>query len=335
MNYANAEVRQHHMALVEELLERYDVDGIELDWLRFPNHLKSKDDAHFIDDFITEVRKRADAWSKNREHKIQIAVRVPSDPDASDNIGLKAVHWAKQGWVDIIIAATNWGTTDFDVRFDLWRKRLGEDVSKRILLLGGAERMTAAYPGAKLYFMDVPMLYGFTDNMRFRGADGTYLFNWFDSPKESDTVYRQLLDGGLSVEWTRQSERRYPISFRNIGPSGTQLPKETDSSVTARILMGGEVSKSGTISLVAGFEKRDGLATAVFAATLNGKNIGTPAEATEIKFSRLEGAAVPGRLVIFPCPPDVLQTGENELVLHQTGGEKQRLIWVELKVVPK
>lgn len=39
MNYAHAEVRAHQMAFVGELLERYDPDGLELDWMRFGWHL--------------------------------------------------------------------------------------------------------------------------------------------------------------------------------------------------------------------------------------------------------------------------------------------------------
>jgi uncharacterized lipoprotein YddW (UPF0748 family) len=32
LNYPHAEVRRYQMAFVQELLERYDPDGLELDW---------------------------------------------------------------------------------------------------------------------------------------------------------------------------------------------------------------------------------------------------------------------------------------------------------------
>ena len=39
LNYAHAAVREHQMSFVRELLERYDADGLELDWMRFGYHL--------------------------------------------------------------------------------------------------------------------------------------------------------------------------------------------------------------------------------------------------------------------------------------------------------
>ena len=333
LDYAHPEVRQHQMNFIEELLERYDADGIELDWLRFTKHLKSKDDAHFLDDFVAEVRKRTDEWSQKRGRKIQVAVRVPSHPDAAESVGLNAVHWAKQGWVDMIIASTFWGTTDFDISLGRWRERLGDNVVQRVRLIGGAECMTGAYPGAKFTMMDVPTLYGFVDNMRYREADGVYLFNWFDRGQHpvADSVYQEMLAGGLKAETLRQNERRYLVSFRNVGaPNGVQLPKETDQPATVRILMGTNPDELGSAFLILAFEKREGLESATFSAALNGKDLGSHVE--EESLAILGGD--PGRAIKFHCPLDSLRRGKNELVLQQTVGKKQRLVWVELRVVP-
>jgi hypothetical protein len=40
LDYGVPEVREHAMAFIGELLERYDPDGIELDWMRFGWHFK-------------------------------------------------------------------------------------------------------------------------------------------------------------------------------------------------------------------------------------------------------------------------------------------------------
>ena len=39
LDYSHPEVRAYSLAFVKELLGRYDVDGIECDWMRFPEHL--------------------------------------------------------------------------------------------------------------------------------------------------------------------------------------------------------------------------------------------------------------------------------------------------------
>lgn len=340
LDYAHPEVREYQLAFVRELLERYDPDGIELDWLRFQYNLKEKngrcdEDAHFIDDFVRNVRQLVDEWSKKRGREIKLGVRVPSNPDASDARGLKAVHWAKEAWIDWIVASTDWGVTDFDIRFDHWKERLGPEAAERVILLGGAERLTSAYPGAKNVVYDVPALYGFADNARFRGADGVYLFNWFDggagTPPESS--YRRLLDGGFSCDFLVEQERRYPLCFRNIAPAGlpnaAQLPRETDKPVTVRILAGKAV-QPGKAVLVLGFEKRDGLDAAAFSLSCNGKSLDAPEE--EKGLTRLGSA--PARALRFSCPSGDVRAGDNDIVLTQTKGEKQRLVWVELRVLP-
>ena len=40
LNYGLAPVREHALALIREVCERYDVDGLELDWNRFPLHFR-------------------------------------------------------------------------------------------------------------------------------------------------------------------------------------------------------------------------------------------------------------------------------------------------------
>ena len=39
-DFAQQGVRVHYLAFVGELMQQYDCDGIELDWMRFPEHVK-------------------------------------------------------------------------------------------------------------------------------------------------------------------------------------------------------------------------------------------------------------------------------------------------------
>ena len=41
LDYGIPEVREHAMSFIRELLERYDPDGIELDWMRFGYHFST------------------------------------------------------------------------------------------------------------------------------------------------------------------------------------------------------------------------------------------------------------------------------------------------------
>ena len=333
-DYAHQAVRDHQLAFVRELLERYDTDGIELDWLRFPYHLQAgrfKEDARYIDEFVSDVRHLTREWAAKRGHAIGLSVRVPSFPDAAEGLGFRAVHWACHGWVDMIVAATYFGTTDYNIRLDLWRERLG-DAAGKVLLLACSELNTRAfYPAAPTtQNQRLSLLYGFVDNARFRGADGIYLFNWFDDGPDSNPDYRKLLAEGIDAEVIRSRERRYPVTYRDIAPAGVsndaQLPKETDTEQSIRIMMGSK-PQTGSILLILGFEGQNELQAATFSASLNGKDLERHEE--EYELARL--GSTPQRAVKFHCPPESLQCGENEMRLRQIAGTKQRLVWVELR----
>lgn len=66
-SYTNAAVREVYSAYAKELLERYDVDGIEFDWLRFPSLVekgRGERDAHYITEFMRMARPHVKAAEK-------------------------------------------------------------------------------------------------------------------------------------------------------------------------------------------------------------------------------------------------------------------------------
>ena len=99
-NYKYAKVRRHAFAMVDEILDRWDADGIELDWLRFPNNLtlgKEEELSHVLTDFMREVRKHADAAAKRRGHPVRIATRIPTVYAVARHLGFDPETWAREG----------------------------------------------------------------------------------------------------------------------------------------------------------------------------------------------------------------------------------------------
>jgi len=100
LDYGQEPVRAHHLALVRELLQRYDPDGLELDWMRFGWHFapgKEAEGAEVLTEFMHEVRALAEEAAKRRGHPIKISARVPAHPDAARGLGMDAVRWGKEG----------------------------------------------------------------------------------------------------------------------------------------------------------------------------------------------------------------------------------------------
>lgn len=85
LNYAYAPVRQHRLAIISELIEKFDIDGIEFDFMRFPFYFPY-DSAHAyrhtMTAFIRQARARIDELTADRDRPFYLGVRVP------DTLGL-------------------------------------------------------------------------------------------------------------------------------------------------------------------------------------------------------------------------------------------------------
>ncbi len=163
LDYGHPEVRAHAMNFIEELLDRYDPDGLELDWMRFGWHFKAGEEAQgaeTLTKFMREVRQRTNAWSEKRGHPILLGVRVPSHPDAARGLGMDGVRWAQEGLLDMLVPSPFWTTTDYDIPVELWRAQIGA-VADHVVLAPGIEHNSRAYPGAEVFVNDLAATRGF------------------------------------------------------------------------------------------------------------------------------------------------------------------------------
>ena len=338
MNYAHAAVREHQMAFVRELLERYDPDGLELDWMRFGYHLtpgREREESGILTDFVRTVRALTADWSKKRNRSILLSVRVPAHPDAASGLGMDAVLWAREGLVDMVVPCPFWTSSDFDIPVELWLERLG-DSAQRVAVVPGIEHNARPWPGGAAVANDLASLRGFAVSAYHRGADSLYLFNWMDSQTRPVTgsQYTRLLREGLSRLGVRNASRRHPVCFRDTVPpgfpNGVQLPAPARDGKTFRIHVGPK-PKSGKVWAIVGLSQRDGVAEASFQASLNGRVL----EASENVADRQRFGGGAARAVRFPCPLDAVRDGNNQLHIGQVKGSvAQQIVWVEIRVEP-
>lgn len=206
LDFSLSEVRDYKLAFIAELLERYDLDGIELDWLRFPAFLKpgyELDDAPLITEFMRQVRELANQAGDRWHHSVNVAVRLPGRPEYARRLGFDFLTWVKEDLMDEVTVSNFWPTTDFDMPLELWKGMLGPS----IVLNAGLEINAQAYPGAPMMVHTPEMLAAFASQYLYRGADTIYLFNHMngntglhcpdtlrhvlDTMGEEDTVYPQ------------------------------------------------------------------------------------------------------------------------------------------------
>ncbi len=338
LDYGIPEVREHAMAYVRELLERYDPDGLELDWMRFGYHFRPGKEAEgvvILNQFMRDVRTLTRQWSAKRGHPIQLGARVPTLPDAARGLGMDGVTWVRDGLVDMLVPTPFWATTDFDIPIELWRERIG-GAAKNIVLAAGAEILVRPYPAAKPIEADLTSTRGFAAACRQRGADSIYLFNYMDPGPMTGgkDAYRMLLQEGLSLETVTRKSRRHVVTYRDtVAPgmsSDVVLPVDGFKGGTFRVYIGPAPQQADAL-IVAGLAQADGLAASKFEITVNGKKCSPEPDLAD--FSLFSGAT---RAVQHRCPSDSLGDGYNEVQIKQVpGGPEQKIVWVELRIVPR
>lgn len=185
LDYAQAAVRNHYRTLIEETLSRWDLDGIELDFMREP-YLFSRGEeaagAAILTAWLAEIRALVRTAAEQRGHPIQVGIRVPSRPAVAQRFGLDVPTWTREGLLDVLVPTPRWASAEFDMPLAAWRCALA---GTAITLLGGQEILYRPYRGARAHGVTPAQARGIAAHSLQSGADGVYLFNYFPSGQPS------------------------------------------------------------------------------------------------------------------------------------------------------
>ena len=105
LNYFYPEVRKFYLDILNELVEGYDVAGIELDFMRYPIFFpedKIKDGFSIMTDFVRNLRLLLDEAGKKKGKKLSLCVRVPHNIENCLSAGLDVPFWDEEGLIDMI-----------------------------------------------------------------------------------------------------------------------------------------------------------------------------------------------------------------------------------------
>lgn len=333
-DFSHAEVRQYYMSLIEETLERYDIDGLELDFLREPYLFSKGEEAagkEILTAWIGEIRQRLDPYTRQRGHAIRLGVRTPSRPEVALALGLDPVEWARQGLVDLVVAAPRWATLEYDMPMREWRSRLG---SCQAILAGGLEVLIRSHRSAPPRLSTPEEALGAAAQVLHAGADSVYLFNYFQNsyPAGGETgetldAYRQLLGAFSSLAEIDKHARRHAITFSDVnGPEGdergqVQLPAE-GKELRFRLPTGPAPDSRRQVELEIGLEGRQ-KAPAV--------KVNESEELTLVQDAD-EGEC---RLLTYRLPACILDEEEaNRIGVVSRDGEALRVVSVGVRIFP-
>ena len=123
LDYAVAEVRELRLALVREFVQRYDVDGLTLNFIREPSCVSfPSKNAHYLTEFVAECRKIVDQAAAKRGMPAGIVgAIVPWDIEFCRWMGLDVDAWIGSGLLDYVSPSDTW-VTDFNMDIEPWTK---------------------------------------------------------------------------------------------------------------------------------------------------------------------------------------------------------------------
>ncbi|MFV2070137.1 MAG: hypothetical protein ACC645_24485, partial [Pirellulales bacterium] len=287
-NFAIEAVRRHHLALIEEILQRYDVDGLELDWMRgypdFPGG-GSGEEGQVLTRFMRKVDRLAVQASQRRGHSVKIAARVPAVPQVAHALGLHGDAWVREGLVDTLIVSSTWMPADRDTPLETWRDLIGS-IEHDYKLAASMGLWVRCVPGGPLMRNDLESARGFTTSMIDRGADQIYMFNHFN-PKDflcevelSDgstsqiDIFRQLVTESAHFDMAMASPRRHILTHHDTAAPGISNPRPLPAGLEkgetgAFRIYSGPKPRTGSVVIRVGLDESDDLWQAKLTARLN------------------------------------------------------------------
>lgn len=234
LNFAIPEVRQLKLAVIKEIFQKYDFDGLEIDFMRGPPFFipgQEPQNAPILTQFLRRVRQHLNHRGQERGRPIELAARVDENLGACYLDGFDVATWLREGLIDILIL----GSGVIDIEVEEFRE-LAEGT--RVLI----------YPclyGHPSRYLPIPeaLARGLALNYWHQGADGIYTFNWYShhpSLAYQIELLKQIGDP-TSIEGKNlmfAADRRHAKSLRKFYPHNWRravLPAELSAGRTVEV----------------------------------------------------------------------------------------------------
>ena len=123
-DFAHQDVRDRKFEIIEEVCQRYDIDGIDLNFIRHPVFFSRTmrgepvrdDEIEVMTNFLRRIRKMTDQHGTRRDKPILVATIVPDNLGLAKNIGLDIEAWIKDDLIDIVIPGLGYAPFTLPVR---------------------------------------------------------------------------------------------------------------------------------------------------------------------------------------------------------------------------
>ena len=214
-NLASEELQNHKVAVLKELAERYDLDGLQIDFARHVACLpvgRQWELRDRVTSFMRKVRRMLLEVAQKRGRPFLLAAKVPQTLAGCRADGFDVQAWAQQRLVDVLTL----GSRTMDVDVEGVRAVVGAEVQLQPCF--DDHHATDGYRYAPIEY-----LRGVFANHLRRGADSVVTFNWaIGVPAVAKAV------GGEIAPLTHQA------AFKEVGSLKTLAGKSKAFAVERR-----------------------------------------------------------------------------------------------------
>ena len=347
LDYALPEVRDYMSSIVLETVERWDVEGVELDFFRHPTHFNIEEaysNRYLMTDMVEKIRRRMDEVGEARGKGLDLMVRIPATIERCERLGLDIREWVDSYLVDVVVAGGGFIPFEMPIR-------------EFVDLAEGTETLIYGCLEAYRPAVDELTLRAIASRYWDAGVDGLYLFNFYSMPKEwKGRVLGDLTDrDGL-----RRMDKRYEtddrtrfvptshlhLTFLNAIPRA-QLPvtlRKTATGSGVKVAMDMPESFRNAHSTLGlrfgGLAENDVIEVAVNGLALSAAS--TKGDGWTHVFyeegwnkypSQTKTEELPGETLVYDLAPTVLQRGMNTVEVKLVAEDPARNDDLELRQI--
>ncbi len=318
LDFEKSQVRDQRVAVIEDICSRYDVDGMELDFWRWPMFFKPSMDGKpvetrhvkIMNDFLRRVRRVMGRIESSRQRPLLLAVRLFDNESISMKLGLDARTWLREGLIDILVVGGTY--TYYSIDTEKWVAMARPyDIPVYVCMYRpwGIERDRAR----SAYHMS-------------HGAAGMYVFNWLRNPAEELPALREIGDPQVIA----RRDKRYVMSgpfktlgFRHVLPEHHLVPVRLKHGEwrTATLQVGDDVQKAAAEGV---------LAAMTLQLTLENYSSDDDKLTVQLNGHTLDATAWDGANVVFEVDAPPLVLHENKVGVFLERGDPAKSTPVDL-----
>ena len=227
LDFSVPEVREHKVRILEEIAERYEFDGILIDFARGPLLLppdRQWELRHHLTDFIRTVRRMMFRVAEERGRPMLLVLKIPENIRGCHLDGIDIETWSREQLADLLILGVR--SIDVDIQ-DFRRITAGTNI--KLYPCFDDPHGSDGYVAPPL-----KVLRGVYANWWSQRPDGVSTFNWPYARGEARDEAAKV--AGLTPDCVAGEQRWQPYlqAYREIGSPETLADKDKNFVVQRR-----------------------------------------------------------------------------------------------------